>query len=45
MLETYGWLLDLYDDVHDGLVVWLVGVDGRRHRLHQPFPVTFYAGR
>jgi DNA polymerase-2 len=43
MLETCGWLLDLYDDVQDGLVVWLVGVDGRRHRLHQPFPVTFYA--
>jgi hypothetical protein len=24
-------------------VLWLLGDDGERHRLHQPFPVTFYA--
>jgi DNA polymerase-2 len=43
MLETCGWLLDLYDDLKDGLVIWLIGEDGKRYRLHQPFPVTFYA--
>ena len=38
-----GWLLDVYDDPQDGAVLWLLGKDGARHRLHQGFPVTFYA--
>jgi DNA polymerase II len=38
-----GWLLDVYDDPQDGAVLWLLGKDGARHRLHQDFPVTFYA--
>jgi DNA polymerase II len=38
-----GWLLDVYDDPQDGAVLWLLGKDGVRHRLHQDFPVTFYA--
>lgn len=37
-----GWLLDLYEHPVDGLVLWLVEEDGRRRRLRQDFPVTFY---
>ncbi len=42
MLLT-GWLFDVYEDPLDGLAVWLLGDDGRRRRLRQAFPVTFYA--
>ena len=38
-----GWLLDLYPDATDGLVLWLLGTDGRRHRLYHNFPITLYA--
>lgn len=38
-----GWLMDLYDDPLDGMVVWLLSEDGQRRRLRQAFPVTFYA--
>lgn len=38
-----GWLLDLYPDPQGGVVIWLLGDDGERHRLRQAFPVTFYA--
>jgi DNA polymerase-2 len=38
-----GWLLDLFDEPGGGIVVWLLGEDGQRHRLTQDFPVTFYA--
>jgi DNA polymerase-2 len=41
--ETSGWLLDLYADPQDGLVLWLLDAQGERRRLRQPFPVTFYA--
>ena len=43
MAELAGWLLDLYEDAADGLTLWLLADDGRRLRLAQPFPVTFYA--
>ena len=49
MMDLTGWLLDVYPgrqnggDPPDGVVVWLLGEDGRRYRLRQPFPVTFYA--
>ena len=44
MTELNGWLLDLFDEPGGGIVLWLVDEkDGRRHRLHQDFPVTFYA--
>lgn len=43
MAELTGWLLDLYEDAADGLTLWLLADDGRRLRLAQPFPVTFYA--
>jgi DNA polymerase-2 len=26
-----------------GVILWLLGDDGVRYRLHQPFPITFYA--
>lgn len=44
MVEHTGWLLDLHAHSSEGVVLWLLGDDGFRHRLHQPFPVTFYAG-
>jgi DNA polymerase-2 len=42
-VERTGWLLDVFDDPHDGLVLWFLGEDGGRYRLHQPFQVRFYA--
>ena len=42
-MQTSGWLLDLYDHPCDGLVLWLIADSGDRLRLHQPFPITFYA--
>jgi DNA polymerase-2 len=44
MVETVGWLLDLYESQEEGVILWLLGEDGRRLRLEQPFPVTFYVG-
>ncbi|HHY88717.1 MAG TPA: hypothetical protein GYA06_07355 [Chloroflexi bacterium] len=41
--ELTGWLFDLYADPQDGVTLWLLGDDGRRHRLRQAFPITFYA--
>ncbi len=38
-----GWLLDLYPDAQDGLVIWFLAENGERLRLRQDFPVTFYA--
>ncbi len=43
MTELVGWLLDLYPIPEEGLALWLLGEDGQRYRLQQPFPVTFYA--
>lgn len=43
MAELTGWLLDLFADTQAGVVLWLVGEDGQRHRLTQDFPITFYA--
>src|SRR5512135_3277339 len=43
MAELTGWLLDLFADTQPGVVLWLVGEDGQRHRLTQDFPITFYA--
>jgi DNA polymerase-2 len=41
--ELRGWLLDVYPGLQDGVLLWLLGEDGRRHCLRQPFPVAFYA--
>lgn len=43
MPELNGWLLDLFEDPQDGLVLYFIAADGRRLRLHQHFPATFYA--
>jgi DNA polymerase-2 len=37
-----GWLLDVYPDPGDHISLWLLGDDGKRYRLEQAFPVTFY---
>lgn len=42
-METLrGWLFDLYADAQEGLILWFLSEDGRRLRLHQRFPITFY---
>jgi len=41
--EQTGWLLDVYADAEDGLVLWLFTEDNQRLRLRMNFPVTFYA--
>jgi DNA polymerase-2 len=43
MPDHVGWLLDLYEDDREGVVLWLIGDDGERYRLRQDFSVTFYA--
>jgi DNA polymerase-2 len=43
MAELQGWLLDLFADTQPGIVLWLIGEDGQRHRLTQDFPITFFA--
>jgi DNA polymerase-2 len=42
--ELRGWLFDIYSDPGHGIVLWLIGEDGRRHRLTQEFGATFYVG-
>lgn len=43
MPEFTGWLLDLFEDPQEGLVLYFMDECGARHRLTRPFPVTFYA--
>ena len=41
--EIQGWLLDLYADPDQGVIVWILDQSGtKRHRLHQPFPTSFF---
>jgi DNA polymerase II len=43
-MKTYnGWLLDLYAHPAKGIVLWLVGEDGRSHSFYQDFEMRFYA--
>lgn len=42
MSEQTGWILDVYPDQEDGLVLWLLTDDDQRLRLRMDFPVTFY---
>ena len=42
-MEHTGWLLDLFADPQGGVILWLLGDDGKRYRLLQRFPITFYA--
>ena len=41
--EYTGWLLEIYADSKNGLILWLLTDLGERLRLHMDFPVTFYA--
>jgi DNA polymerase-2 len=43
MLEFTGWLLDLFEDPREGLVLYFIDEQGPRRRLWRSFPVTFYA--
>lgn len=38
-----GWLLDIYEHPQEGVVVWLLGENGKRVQLRQQFSVSFYA--
>lgn len=41
--EYTGWLLDVYPHPVRGVALWLLCDDGKRRRLQQEFPATFYA--
>ena len=43
MNQYTGWLLDVYAHPQRGVTLWLLCDDGRRLRLQQDFPVSFYA--
>jgi len=43
MPEFTGWLLDLFEDPREGLILYFIDESGARRRLSRPFPVTFYA--
>jgi len=43
MPEFTGWLLDLFEDPLEGLVLYFMDEKGARHRLTRTFPITFYA--
>ena len=42
MKEYTGWLFDLYAHPRQGVVLWMIGEDGKPHSFTQPFPITFY---
>jgi len=42
MPELTGWLLDVYEHPQDEVVLWLLADDGKRVRLRQSLPLTFY---
>jgi DNA polymerase-2 len=43
MKKHIGWLFDVYAHPAKGLVVWLVGEDGKSYCFHQDFEIEFYA--
>ena len=43
MKKHIGWLFDLYAHPSKGIVLWLVGEDGKPYRFHQDFETVFYA--
>ena len=43
MIEFDGWLLDLFEDKNEGIVLYFIDSKGPRWRLTTPFPITFYA--
>jgi DNA polymerase-2 len=43
-MKITGWLLDVFTlENINGVVLWVIGDDGKRYRFEQAFPVTFYA--
>jgi len=40
--EQSGWLIDLYEDEEEGLVLWFLSDGGERLRLHKRFSRTFF---
>jgi IS1 family transposase len=40
--EQSGWLIDLYEDKDEGLVLWFLSDRGERLRLHKRFVRTFF---
>ncbi len=40
--ELHGWLLDILPN-EQGLTIWILGEDGKRHALSHDFPIAFYA--
>ncbi len=43
MNEFSAWLLDLYADPQEGVMLWMIDEEGNRRRLTHPFPTTFFA--
>ncbi|MBE0573431.1 hypothetical protein IH575_00810 [Candidatus Dojkabacteria bacterium] len=43
MRKYSGSLFDLYEHPTKGVVLWLVGEDGKRYSFHQDFETVFYA--
>ncbi len=43
MKKLTGWLFDLYAHPMKGVVLWLVGEDGKPYSFHQDFEAVFYA--
>ncbi|MBI5078321.1 MAG: hypothetical protein HZB11_03115, partial [Candidatus Yonathbacteria bacterium] len=43
MKKYSGWLFDLYEHPTKGVVLWLVGEDGKRSSFYQDFETVFYA--
>ena len=43
-IEHTGWLFDLYAHPQKGVVLWLLGENGRPQCFHHDVAITFYAG-
>jgi DNA polymerase-2 len=43
MKKYSGWLFDLYEHPIKGVVLWLVGEDGKPYSFHHEFKTVFYA--
>jgi len=43
MKKQTGWLFDLYAHPTLGIILWLIGEDGKSYRFHQDFETIFYA--
>jgi DNA polymerase-2 len=43
MNNYIGWLFDIYAHPTKGVVLWLVGEDGKPYSFHQAFETVFYA--